>query len=209
MRELEFLPDWYGVVRRRRAWVIAQAWGTGALLLVLVIWTCVSNFRAMTAQGEQAQVIEKVTRSQKLVDELHLLQLDKQTWNERGEVLDKIGLSVESSRLLTAIADATPATITLTNFNISTDEKQDLPKSAAAARAMKDKAPTMDRTLKVRINGIAPSDADVCDMVTKLSEKTFFEDVAMTNSKETDFEGRLVREFELAFTIDLNATAGK
>jgi hypothetical protein len=63
--------------------------------------------------------------------------------------------------------------------------------------------------LKVRINGIAPSDADVCDMVTKLSEKTFFEDVAMTNSKESDFEGRLVREFEVAFTIDLNATVGK
>jgi hypothetical protein len=31
----------------------------------------------------------------------------------------------------------------------------------------------------------------------------------MTNSKESDFEGRLVREFEVAFTIDLNATAGK
>src|SRR5688572_918479 len=123
MRELEFLPDWYRNVCRRRAWVIAQAWSTAGLIVVLVIWTCIAQFQAMRAQNEQRTVAEKVAKSQKDVDELRLLQLDKTTWSERGEVLEKIGLSVESTRLLQTIADSTPATIALTSFNLQTDER--------------------------------------------------------------------------------------
>ena len=209
MRELEFLPDWYGVVRRRRAWTIVQAWGTAALIVMLVIWTCVAHFRAMVTQREQALLTTKVAKSQKDVDELRQLQQDKTTWSERGEVLEKIGLSVESTRLLATIADATPATVALSNFNIQTEEKQEIPKNASAARALKDRQPVMDRKLRVRINGIAPSDAEVWDLVSKLTSYTFFEDVSMTSSKETDFEGRLVREFEVSFMMDLNAQAAR
>lgn len=209
MRELEFLPDWYGQVRRRRALVLTQAWGTAVLILGLLIWTSVSHFRAMYAQNELKQVASRVSESQKLVDELNQLKADRLSWSERGEVLERIGLSVESTRLLGTIAQATPTAVALNGFNLQTEEKAEVPRTGAAARAMKDKAPAMDRKLRVRITGMAPSDAEVWDMVTKLTQYPFFEDVSMTNSKEADYEGRLVREFEVAFTMDLNAPTAK
>lgn len=205
MRELEFLPDWYRNVLRRRAWVIAQAWGTAGLVVVLLIWACVAQFQAMWAQHEERRVAELVQKSQKDVDELRLLQHEKNTWNERGEVMAKVGLSVESTRLLQTIADAAPATITLTSFNMQTEERIQVPRSGAAARAMKDKTPTMDRKLKVRLTGFAPSDAEVWDLVAQLTQYPFFEDVQPTKTTESDWEGRLVKEFEIGFTIDLNA----
>jgi Tfp pilus assembly protein PilN len=204
MRELEFLPDWYRNVCRRRAWVIAQAWGTAGLVVVMVIWACIAQFQAMRAQHEQKRVAAQVTRSQKDVDELRLLQLEKNTWNERGEVMAKVGLSVESTRLLQTIADSLPETVALTSFNLQTDEKIEVPRSGAAARAMKDKTPTMDRKLRVRLTGISRSDSEVWDLVTELTKYSFFEDV-QPNTKEGDYEGRLVKEFEITFTIDLNA----
>jgi Tfp pilus assembly protein PilN len=209
MRELEFLPDWYRNVCRRRAWVIAQAWGTAGLIVVMLIWACIAQFQAMRAQHEQKQVEKQLAKSQKDVDELAQLKLDRTIWAERGEVLSKVGLSVESTRLIQTIADCTPATVALTSFNLQTDEKAEIPKTGAAARAMRDKTPLMDRKLKVRINGIAPSDIEVWDLVTKLTAYPFFEEVSPTNSKEADYEGRLVREFEVAFTIDLNAQAAR
>jgi hypothetical protein len=209
MREMEFLPDWYGQVRRRRTWVLAQAWATATLIVLLMTWTCVSHYRAMRAQNELRSVTSLVALTQKDVDELSLLAHDKATWAERGEVLERIGLSVNTTRLLSTVAQATPKGIALNGFNLQTDERAEVPRTGAAARALKDKAPLMDRKLRVRITGIAPGDAEVWDMVTKLTTYPFFEDVAMTNSKESDYEGRLVREFEVAFTIDLNAPPSK
>jgi Tfp pilus assembly protein PilN len=204
MREMEFLPDWYRNVCRRRAWVIAQAWGTAGLVVVLLIWACIAQFQAMRAQNEQKYVAAEVAKSQKDVDELRLLQLEKATWSDRGEVIEKVGLSVESTRLLQTIADSAPSTITLTGFNLQTDERVDVPRSGAAARAMKDKTPTMDRKLKVRLTGFAPSDDAVWDLMTKLNQYPFFEDV-QPKTTESDYEGRVVKEFEINFTIDLNA----
>lgn len=205
MRELEFLPDWYRNVCRRRAWVIAQAWGTAGLVVVLLIWACIAQFQAMRAQNEQKHVAAQVAKSQKDVDEIRLLQLEKTTWSERGEVMAKVGLSVESTRLLQTIAESAPATIALTSFNLQTEEKVEVPRSGAAARAMKDRTPTMDRKLKVRLTGFAPSDAEVWDLVAKLTQYPFFEDVQPTKTTESDYEGRIVKEFEISFTIDLNA----
>jgi len=32
MRELEFLPAWYPMLRRKRQWLMFQLWLTGAIL---------------------------------------------------------------------------------------------------------------------------------------------------------------------------------
>ena len=73
---------------------------------------------------------------------------------------------------------------------------------------MQDKEPNIDRKLLIRVQGIAPSGAEVADMMAKLAAVVFLQDVSMSYSKDADQGGRVVREFEVTFAMDLNAPTG-
>lgn len=205
MREMEFLPSWYRVVRRQRIAVIVQAWATVGLLVVLLVTTGLSKFRLINSKAELSNVRQQMAVTQKDLDELESMKQLQRRWSEQGEVLAKLGVSVESTRLMGLLAQATPESIALIGLNLQTEEKVETVKSVAAARAMKDKEPSIDRKLRVRVQGVAPSDAEVADLMAKLGAVVFLEDVSMSYSKDADQNGRAVRQFEVTFAMDLNA----
>ena len=203
MRELEFLPDWYKVVRRRRLAVIVQVWATVALLLVLLVWTGICRFRVLTSRNELGQLKKQMAATQLDLDHLDQLNQMKRRWTEQGEVLAKLGVSVDSTRLISLLAENTPESVSLTNLNFSTEEKLAQPTSVAAAKAMK--GPNIDRRLLVRVQGVSPTGAEVVDLIGKLSSVEFLQDVAMTYTRPSEQGGRVAQEFEVTFAMDLNA----
>jgi hypothetical protein len=207
VRELEFLPDWYVVVRRRRKALVAQAWATAALLLILLVWTGVARFRVLTARNELAGVRRDMTATQADLNKLDSMILLQRRWTEQGEVLAKLGVSIESTRLMGLIAKATPNTVALIGLSLQNEEKVDQVKTVAAAKKLKDKDPDVSRKLRVRVQGVAPSDAEVADFMAKLAAISFLEDVSMGYAKDADEGGRAVREFEVTFALDLDAPA--
>ena len=205
MREIEFLPSWYLTVRRRKLAVTVQAWATVVLAMVLLIWTGVARFRVLNARNELASLRRDMNKTQLELTRLDSMTQIKRRWSEQGEVLSKIGVSVESTRLLGLIAQSTPESISLIGMSLQTEEKIDATKTLINARATRDKEPAMDRKLRVRLQGVAPSNAEVADMMTRLAANNFLEDVSMGYTKDSDQSGRLVREFEVTFALDLNA----
>ncbi len=205
MRELEFLPDWYPRLRRKRAAVIANAIAAASIVVAMLIWTGIARLRVLTARNEQSAVnaqFKQTTDALRQVDELSLI---KRHWDEQGEVMEKLGLGVESTRLIASITQATPDSVSLTGLNMQTEEKVEQIRSATAAKTGRT---NVDRALKVRLTGIAPSDGQVADLMAKLSAVKVFRDVSMTYSKDGEQNGRLVREFEVNFKLDLNVAGG-
>jgi len=205
VREIEGLPSWYLTVRRRKLAVTVQAWATVVLAMVLLIWTGVARFRVLNARNELAALRRDMNKTQLELTRLDSMTQIKRRWSEQGEVLSKIGVSVESTRLLGLIAQSTPESISLIGMSLQTEEKIDATKTLINARATRDKEPAMDRKLRVRLQGVAPSNAEVADMMTRLAANNFLEDVSMGYTKDSDQSGRLVREFEVTFALDLNA----
>lgn len=205
MRELEFLPSWYSVVRRRKMAVVIQAWATVGLALTLLVWMAIAQFRVLSARSELSTLRKDMAKTQEDLNRLDSMTQIKRRWSEQGEVLSKIGVSVESTRLLGLIAQSTPESISLIGMNLTTEEKIDAAKTLVNARASRDKEPAIDRKLRVRLQGVAPSNAEVADMMTRLASTNFLEDVSMGYTKDSDQSGRLVREFEVTFALDLDA----
>lgn len=205
---MEFLPAWYAVVRRRRILVIAQAWATVGLLLALLIWMGIGRFRVLSSRRELADLTAQMQRTQQDLNELNNANQLKRRWTEQGEVLTKLGVSVESTRLMGLLAQSTPESVALIGLNLQTEEKPSQVRTVAAARNISDKEPMIDRKLRIRVQGIAPSDAEVADLMAKLAAISFLQDVSMSYSKDSDQSGRMVREFEVTFTMDLNAPTG-
>ncbi len=74
---------------------------------------------------------------------------------------------------------------------------------------MKDpSAVVMDRNLRVRLQGVAPTDVELATFLTELNKVPFLEHVAPTYARDRREAGHVLREFELTFTINLNAPAG-
>ncbi len=185
--------------------VVIQAWATVGLALTLLVWMAIAQFRVLSARSELSTLRKDMAKTQEDLNRLDSMTQIKRRWSEQGEVLSKIGVSVESTRLLGLIAQSTPESISLIGMNLTTEEKIDAAKTLVNARASRDKEPAIDRKLRVRLQGVAPSNAEVADMMTRLASTNFLEDVSMGYTKDSDQSGRLVREFEVTFALDLDA----
>lgn len=206
MREVEFLPPWYAQVRRRRRLVMLQAWMTLVVLLGFGVWTMQArhNIRrdALTLHTRESEL--SASRNElKVVEELMTL---RKKLVEQSTVLSKVGSHAEAARLLATLDEVMPASAALLELSLVTEESR--PITLVGARAAQERDRTVDRRLNVRVTGVAPTDVEVADFLTRLTGKPFFEDVRMTGSKPRLDNGRVMREFEVYFSMNLNDAAG-
>jgi hypothetical protein len=65
-----------------------------------------------------------------------------------------------------------------------------------------------NRSLKMQMQGVAPSDADLASFLSKLTAKPFFSDVALIYSKPLTQNGHDMREFQVNFSLKLGELGG-
>ena len=206
MRELEFLPDWYPQLRRRRRVVALMAWVTVGLLAGMGSWVAVTQQKIHTRQTRLVQLDGELQRSREELKDLDNLVTFEKKLKERAQVLNKVGFHVEAARLLATLDEVMPKSASLLEVSFLTEEKQ--PVTLVAAKAAQERDRVTDRRLNVRVSGVAPTDVEVADFLTKLTGKPFFEDVRMTGSKPRMESGHMMREFEVYFSMNLNDVIG-
>ena len=206
MRELEFLPDWYPQLRRRRRVVALMAWVTVGLLAGMGSWVAVTQQKIHTRQTRLVQLDGELQRSREELKDLDNLVTFEKKLKERAQVLNKVGFHVEAARLLATLDEVMPKSASLLEVSFLTEEKQ--PVTLVAAKAAQERDRVTDRRLNVRVSGVAPTDVEVADFLTKLTGKPFFEDVRMTGSKPRMESGHMMREFEVYFSMNLNDVTG-
>ena len=206
MREVEFLPNWYPQLRRRRRVVALMAWVTVGLLAGMGSWVAVTQQKIHTRHTRLVQLDGELQRSREELKDLDNLVTFEKKLKERAQVLNKVGFHVEAARLLATLDEVMPKSASLLEVSFLTEEKQ--PVTLVAAKAAQERDRVADRRLNVRVSGIAPTDVEVADFLTKLTGKPFFEDVRMTGSMPRMEAGHMMREFEVYFSMNLNDVTG-
>jgi len=218
MREIEFLPTWYPTFRRRRGLVAAQTWATAAILAAIGLFGVAEHQKVMAEERAGSMLQHEIAQTKselKLLDEQLVLkkQLDRQ-----GEILSKVGLQIDFTRLLAELDVMMGGDMFLVEFAADTEE---VLRSAdnAAANNIKSRAgdksanPALakkcDRKLKVKLVAVAPNDVDVANFLAGLTNKAYLDQVAMTYAKDRIQQGRIMREFELTFLINLNTPSAE
>ncbi len=206
MRELEFLPAWYPQIRRRRRLVVLQAGMSCVVIAGLGLWITLAQRNLRETATVLTQVDGELAQSRAELKEVEVLETYNRKLGQQSQVLSKVGNHVESARLLATLDEIMPKTMALLDLSFLTEEQ--VPVSLAGARAAQQKDRPVERRLNITVAGVAPTDVEVADFLTRLTGKPFFEDVRMTRSKPRLDDGRLMREFEIFFSMDLNETAG-
>jgi Tfp pilus assembly protein PilN len=204
MRELEFLPNWYPTMRTRKRWVAMQAWLTLVIAVALGLWLLLVQRNVHARERELSDVSMALDKSQGQVERLdQLLELQK-TLGRKDQIFAKIGRPVESTRLLTTLDELMPPDMSLLDFAAVTEEP---PPVTIAAKAAAEKG-TPVRRLKIKLRGVAPTDADLACFLAKLSSRPIFSNVSLGYSQQRVDNGRLMREFEVNFAIELGGLSG-
>jgi len=206
VREVEFLPDWYPQIRRRRRIVTVQAWATVIVVAGLTLWMTLSRRSVSAAEAALSSIDGRLTQSRAELKEVEVLETLNRKLGEQAQVLAKVGPHVEAARLLATLDEVMPKSMALLEVSFITDEQR--PATLADVRAAQEKDRAVQRRLNVKVGGVAPTDVEVAEFLTRLTARPFFEEVRMTRSKPRVDNGRLMREFEVLFSMDLNDTAG-
>jgi Tfp pilus assembly protein PilN len=183
-----------------------MAWVTVGLLAGMGSWVAVTQQKIHTRQTRLVQLDGELQRSREELKDLDNLVTFEKKLKERAQVLNKVGFHVEAARLLATLDEVMPKSASLLEVSFLTEEKQ--PVTLVAAKAAQERDRVADRRLNVRVSGIAPTDVEVADFLTKLTGKPFFEDVRMTGSKPRMEAGHMMREFEVYFSMNLNDVTG-
>jgi len=207
MPELEFLPNWYPQARRRRRLLLIQAWGTLLVLVAVGAWTALARHNVAHAAKSLVVVDRQLAQS-----ELELVQLQEQLRLKgqlelQRQIVSRLGLPLETSRLLHTLDGLMPKEMSLVELNIDTDEHVARPAMAVRQVQQSAGAIEMDRRLNVRLVGVAPSDLDLANFLASLTGVPFFDNVTTTYSKDKTQAGHVLREFEVTFSLNLNRSA--
>jgi len=204
MREIDFLPPWYAQFLRRKRTVFFQTWVTLGVALGLGLWVFLAERNERSAEGVLDTLSGQIQQTSTQLQQMERLEMLRRQLRQQAEVLTKLGIHVEAGRLISKLSDATPPSLSFLSLNIDTDEIP-VQLSAAERGTLKEGSkPPVDRRLRVRLQGVAPTDLELATFLTDLNQTSFFERPALTYVKERKEMGHVLREFEVTFSINLN-----
>jgi len=204
VREINFLPEWYPRIRRQKRLVVVQSYMTLGLAGALGLWMFLAQHNVKSAEGSLDVLGQQMDETRRELAKLDgLLELRKQ-YDEQVRVIQRLGLHVESTRLLNALEHACPKEMAILELNFVTDDVSPSAPSLAAAKQMQKGEETAPiRKLKARLTGVVPTDVDLANFLAQLSNIRFLNDVAMIYAKDRTEKGHVMREFEVTFLINL------
>jgi len=220
MREVEFLPDWYPKVRKRKRVVALQAWITLILMCGLGMWLLLVQRNVHAREVEVLSLGKDLNQSETELARLEdLLQLQRQL-GQQDQIFLKIGRPVETTKIITTLEQMMPTDMALLDLSVETEDPNRATGGGGgygnnyssgggglAGRAAREKEQETPR-LRFRMHGVAPTDTDLGEFLHKLTGKPFFKDVELSYSHERQDRGHVMREFELTFMMDLAGISG-
>lgn len=209
MREMEFLPDWYPRLRQRKRRIALQGWMTLLVIGALALWLSLINRNTAAAQEQLTQLSDDLVRTQLDLDKLKSLEHLQEQLRIQDEVMARIGLHVEMTRLINALETAMSHDMSLLGLNMEVQEQErriaglaDIVNKSAKPQTL------LDRRLTIKLRGVAPTDVELANFMFKLTNDPLFESVALNYARERREQGHLLREFEVSFAINLNQKEG-
>ena len=201
MGEIDFLPDWYRQLLRQRKRLVIQACCGLMLLLTIGLRSAYSHHHAAVAAAATADLQRQISEARTQAQEIDRLSAVRSRWAKQEQRIERLGTHVEAARLLAMLDDAMPSGVALSDLQTDTDER---PSTTAPSNVPTSASATVDRRLRVRLEGLASSPAELEKFVTRLKAVPYLEQVSVGFNKNVMESGRSLHQFEISFSINLN-----
>lgn len=213
MININFVPDDY--VQKKES---LRA-NTFYLILFLIAMSALAGTFAVIKMRQRSALKEQMAVSKRMADASASIAQLEELQNRKKQMMKNVLLTAElvepvpRSILLAALTNNLPAGTSLTVVDISqqmpagssssaqTNKFEAAKKTAAATAATKASEPKVSPEMlletDIEIEGIAPSDIEVAQYISRLTGSILFEKVALVQSRESTVDSEVRREFKL------------
>lgn len=207
MSDVDFLPNWYrDLLKRRRQSLLNLA----ALALLVAVLATAAVFKTEQVTLEEhrvAAVQSELEGARQELQKLSALTQLRDQWRRQDSVLSSTGVNVEASRLLAALEQVVPADTALTDLTFTLEDRtaqvEPEVEGQQPAPTIAADAPGAGRRLKVSLRGLAPGELAVANLLSAISKTSLFTQVNLNYAKDHEEAGETVRQFEVTFVINL------
>jgi hypothetical protein len=211
MININFVPDDY--VQKKES---LRA-NTFYLVLFLIAMSALAGtfavikVRQRNALGEQIAVTKRMDEAKKAIAQLEELQSRKKHMMKNVLLTAELVEPVPRSILLAALTNNLPAGASLKVVDmkqvqpvappVSQESKYDMARKNAAGAVESNASLEKLLETQIAIEGIAPSDIEVAQYISRLTGSILFDKVALVQSKECTIEKDVLREFKLTTVL--------
>jgi Tfp pilus assembly protein PilN len=217
--QLSFLPDDYLQRKaQRRANVICAG-------LFVVVMTAIGTAFTLTERSvskiekQHAEIDKQYTEAARRIDQVKKMQDKQRQMAQKAELTASLLEKVPRTFILAEITNGLPGGVSLLEFNLQAT-RRNLPPPVAAAKTIfeqkqqqiakedAEKKAAADPTLQPRqydvtmkVTGVADTDIQVSQFITKLNHSPLFKDVNLLISDEFERDGQKLRKFQIELSL--------
>ncbi|HEX8521874.1 MAG TPA: PilN domain-containing protein [Tepidisphaeraceae bacterium] len=205
--QLSFLPDDYleKKLRRRTNAIL----GTLFLVVVCAIGGTLFWKEQTTRQLEKqkSELDGQLTEAAKPIEQFKQMQEKQQQLAKQAEITSSLLERVPRSYLLAEITNGIPGGVSLLDFNLDSKLRAGAPAPSASspnnngAPAPAPAPQARNYDVNMRLTGVAGTDVQVAQFISKLSRSPLFKDVNLLISEEFKNEKETLRKFQVEMTL--------
>jgi hypothetical protein len=201
VRELEFLPDWYPMLRRKRRILVLETWCGIMIALALGLWVIVSARDVSARQTLLGTRQGEIRQTDSDLQKLNELESLKRQMSDQAKLVAHLGPHVPIGRLIDDLEKKMPKEMALLDVSLEF-KQQNRPQTG---RPIAGAEPLLDHQVSVQLHGVAPSDVVLGNFMIRLATIPRFLGSSLSTA-DLRQDGRLMREFRITFSLNLNDT---
>ncbi len=223
MSNASFLPEDYLAQKAERRTNIICLSLFGVVMGVVFLLFLFTNRQLSSVKADQDQINVRYQQAALQIRELNELEEQKEQMLEKADLAAALVERVPRSILLAELINRMPDRLGLLEMELKSDKLRNAPPppdpkatgrlknkpARAQTREEADKAVAEVQAPRYQVAlslvGIAPSDVEVARYMAQLNAYTLLEEVTLEYSEESDFDGRLMREFRINMNLDPDA----
>lgn len=196
---INFLPDWYArrqSVQRRRQRVVAL----GGVMAIVMAWSWVGmRVTAGQVDAHLTRLEQRALAADAQAQRLAALEADREALAEEVDRHRRVARAIDIHHVNAAVGDLTPPAIFLHGLSIDdVARKRDVVGPDGEVRQ------EVDRSLRVEIEGAAPTNVEIANYVGRLSATPLFENVKMIHARQGEIGEASTRRFRITMEVPLD-----
>jgi hypothetical protein len=204
MNHVNFLPESFirqRAIRQRKTRHMLIVAGT---VLCMAAWYIGARAQIMALRSESNQLKADIVSAMTQKSEMVKLQIEQKQLVHKVKVQSELAQSLKHSQILALLADMMPASMAMNELTML---NQRPPLRTNTEKVSKDGKPiphpTEPNLVSIQLDGLAPDDLLIANLVGDLTEHPAFENVKMLHSKAVTVEKVQARSFRLEMVVPL------
>lgn len=187
MKDLDFLPEWYKDRKRRHSVVRKQYIALAAVFLLMMTFNLTALHRASRVAADVSRQEDQRMRAEAVVHEFNLLTKELNQVNAKARLVRQTDSRIDVAAILAEISHIVDESVVLSKVELAAEpflppEDKNRAKGGpvrAAAKGVEAEqtSPLADSRLRVVLAGVAAHPAHVADLVCRLEESAYFQQV--------------------------------